>query len=97
MKINWKVRFHKENIQFILRFVAALLIPILAYMGLEMKDITSWPKLWDVLLQFLLNPYLVVLTIANAINIVPDPTTAGISDSRQALRYHVPKNDKDYI
>ena len=97
MNINWKVRFNKENLQFIVRFIAALLIPVLAYMGLKMEDITSWSMLWDVFLQFVSNPYLVVLTAINAINIIPDPTTAGLGDSRQALKYFKPRNDKDFF
>jgi len=95
--INWKVRFNKNNAQFLIRFVAALLIPILAYMGIRAQDITSWPMLWNLFLTFISNPYLLVLTMVNAINVVPDPTTATLWDSRQAMRYLEPKNDKDYL
>lgn len=92
--INWKVRFSKENIQFIVRFIAALVVPILAYMGFQFEDITSWAMLWQLTLDFLGNPFLVGLTIYNAINIVPDPTTAGINDSDLALSYTKPKKKK---
>lgn len=97
MKINWKVRFNKANIQFIVRFVAALLIPILAYMGLKMDDVTSWPMLGNILMDFISNPYLIALTFYSAFNVIPDPTTAGLSDSKLAMQYIKPRNDKDFI
>lgn len=89
--INWKVRFNKDNITFIIRFVAALLIPVLAYLGLEVTDLTSWKLIGDVLLQFISNPFLLGLTVINALNMIPDPTTKGITDSEKALNYTEPK------
>lgn len=93
MKINWKVRFTAENKTFVLRFLAALIIPVLTYFGLQFTDLTSWASVWELFIQFLSNPYLVILTIINAINMIPDPTTSGLSDSNQALTYQKPKND----
>ena len=89
--INWKVRFSKDNITFIIRFVAALIIPVLAYLGLEVTDLTSWKLIGDVLLQFISNPFLLGLTVINALNMIPDPTTKGITDSENALNYTEPK------
>lgn len=89
--INWKVRFNKDNITFIIRFVAALIIPVLAYLGLEVTDLTSWNLIGDVLLQFISNPFLLGLTVINALNMIPDPTTKGITDSEKALNYTEPK------
>lgn len=90
-KINWKVRFNKDNILFMVRFVGALTIPVLAYLGLELKDLTSWEMLLDVLVNFVSNPYLVILTVVNALNMTIDPTTKGITDSEKALQYTEPK------
>lgn len=90
-KINWKVRFSKDNIMFIVRFVGALAIPVLAYLGLELKDLTSWDMVLDVLVNFISNPYLVILTVINALNMTIDPTTKGITDSEKALQYTEPK------
>lgn len=90
-KINWKVRFSKDNIMFIVRFVGALAIPVLAYLGLELKDLTSWSMVLDVLVNFISNPYLVILTVINALNMTIDPTTKGITDSEKALQYTEPK------
>lgn len=91
MKINWKVRFSKDNVTFLIRFVLALVVPVLAYMGLEMKDITSWDRAGEVLMSFIANPYLLGLTLVNALNVVPDPTSKGITDSEKALNYTEPK------
>ncbi|MFC5541579.1 phage holin [Ureibacillus suwonensis] len=90
MKINWKVRFSKDNLTFIIRFIGALLIPVLGYLGIKYEDINSWEKLLDVLIGFISNPYLIGLTIVNAINLIPDPTTRGLSDSKRALTYEKP-------
>lgn len=90
-KFNWKVRFNKDNISFILRFMAALFIPVLAYLGLEVTDLTSWHMIGDVLLQFISNPFLIGLTIINALNMMVDPTTKGLTDSEQALQYTEPR------
>lgn len=89
--INWKIRFNKDNITFIIRFLAALVIPVLAYLGLEVKDLTSWNLIGEVLLQFISNPFLLGLTVINALNMIPDPTTKGITDSEKALNYTEPK------
>lgn len=88
--INWKVRFNKDNMAFILRFVGALFVPILIYMGMEVQDLTSWEALGVVLIEALKNPYIVGFTIVNAINLIPDPTTAGLSDSERAMGYTQP-------
>lgn len=90
-KINWKVRFSKDNIMFIVRFIGALLVPILAYFGLKFEDITSFNALLDVLGRAVTNPYVLGLTLINALNMIPDPTTKGITDSEKALQYTEPK------
>lgn len=89
--INWKIRFTKDNISFILRFMISLSIPILIYLGIEAKDLTTWQTLGDVLIKTITNPYLLGLTVVNAINILFDPTTEGLSDSLQAMQYVKPK------
>lgn len=94
MKINWKVRFNKKNLMFIGRFAAAIFVPVLAYMGLAVTDFTSWGSVYDAFIAYISNPYLLGLTVFNAINIVPDPTTKGITDSAQALKYEKPRKDE---
>ena len=88
--LNLKVRFSKHNLTFVMRFVGALLIPVLAYMGIKFEDINSWNAMGKVLIEFLSNPYLVLLTFVNAINLLPDPTTPGIKDGEIGMKYKKP-------
>lgn len=89
MKINWLVRF--KNRAFVIRLLLAIVLPILTYFGLKFEDLTSWVGVYELLLKFLGNPYLIGLSIVSALNIVPDPTTAGLSDSERAMGYTEPK------
>lgn len=85
--INWKVRVKSKK--FWLAMIPAVLILIqvvLALFGVTF-DITD---LQEKLLA-VVNAVFVVLAI---LGIVTDPTTAGISDSKQALTYDMPKEDK---
>ncbi|WP_034536389.1 phage holin [Carnobacterium inhibens] len=89
--INWKVRF--KNPQFIIQLIVSVFGPILAYAGITAQDITSWAILFDLILAAVSNPY-VLITIAVAVyNAVIDPTTKGLSDSKQALNYTEPRED----
>ena len=90
-KINWKVRFSKENILFIAQVVISVVIPILAYFGLQASDLTTWAKVWDTLIAAVSNPYVVVMALVSFFNAVTDPTTKGIGDSTTALSYTEPK------
>lgn len=90
-KINWKVRFNAKNRAFILRFFVALTLPVLTYLGLKFEDLTTWAGVGSVLVQFIQNPFLIGLTVVNALNLIPDPTTQGLGDSERALGYTDPK------
>lgn len=92
MRINWKVRF--KNPVFIFQLILSIFMPILAYFGLTLDQLTSWPKLFHLLVEAIKNPYVVGLIIASVWNAVNDPTVAGIGDSRQALSYKKPRDDK---
>ena len=89
MKINWLVRF--KNRAFVIRLLLAIILPILTYFGLKFEDLTSWSGVYELLLKFLSTPYLIGLSVFSALNIVPDPTTAGLSDSERAMAYTEPK------
>ena len=89
MKINWKVRV--KNPLFWVEIGAAILLPILAYLGLSWEDMTSWAALGEVLLSAIQNPVIVVATVVSVWNAITDPTTKGVSDSEQALTYTKPK------
>lgn len=93
MKINWRVRFKNKN--FIVRLLLAIGVPILGYTGLAAEDITSWSTLFGTLFEALKNPYVVGIVLVSVYNVIPDPTTEGISDSQQALRYSYPKKEME--
>lgn len=88
--INWKVRFSKQNITFILRFLAAALILPVTYLGLQFEDFTTWYSVWVAIKAFFSNPFLLIMTIVNAINMAPDGTTVGWQDSNRAKSYDEP-------
>lgn len=92
---NWKVRFSKDNISFVMRFIGALLLPAFIYLGIEWQSLTSWSLVWDALIQIVSNPVAIVLMILNALNMSVDPSTKGISDSTRVMNYSKPnKNTK---
>lgn len=91
MKINWTVRL--KNPVFWAELAAAILLPILTHMGMNWEDMTSWAALGNLLLSAIQNPVIVVAVVVSVWNAINDPTTAGMSDSAQALTYTEPKKD----
>ena len=87
--INWKVR--AKNPVFWAEVAIAILLPMLTHMGLNWEDMTTWAALFNLLLDAVKNPVVVVAVIVSVWNAITDPTTAGISDSTQALTYDKPK------
>ena len=86
MKINWTVRLKSKT--FWLAMIPALLLLVqvaAAVFGLELDLGDLGNKLLAVV-----NALFSVLTI---LGVVTDPTTAGLSDSKQALTYIEPKED----
>ena len=90
MKINWKVRV--KNPVFWANIAASVFLPILAHMGLNWEDLTTWPALGNVLIGAIQNPVIVVAVVVSIWNAINDPTTAGLSDSTQAMNYSEPKS-----
>ena len=82
--INWKVRIKNKN--FWLTFIPAvlLLVQVIATVFGYTLDLG---ELGNKLLA-VVNALFAVLTI---LGVVTDPTTAGVSDSAQALTYDSPK------
>lgn len=95
MKVNWKIRF--QNPVFVAQIILAVLTPLLAYVGLSFEDLTTWGTLWDLVVEAYSNPYLLGLIVISVFNTVTDPTVKGLSDSRQALRYIKPRDDREYL
>lgn len=86
MKINWKVRIRNKN--FWLALIPALLL---------MVQVVAAPfgYKWDfgVLNQQLAAIINAVFALLSILGVVNDPTTAGISDSVQALTYEDPRKE----
>ncbi|MTB77314.1 phage holin [Streptococcus uberis] len=76
MKINWKLRLQSKYFWVALISLIVLLTQQLGF------DI--FPKNWEEVLN-------TVLSILILLGVINDPTTAGISDSEQAMDYLVPK------
>lgn len=91
MKINWKVRM--KNPVFWAQLATAIVLPILAYLGLQWSDMTSWAALGEILVQAVKNPVILVSVMVSVWGIVNDPTTAGLSDSKKAMGYQSPKKE----
>lgn len=84
--INWKVRFANKTFWISLIPAVLLLIQVVAAVfgiRLDMGDLGN--KLLAVV-----NALFAVLAI---LGVVTDPTTAGVSDSTQAMTYQKPKED----
>ncbi len=90
--INWKIRF--KNPMFWVQVIVSIFTPILAYLGITAKDLTTWSMVWDAVQTAVLNPYVLMLVAVSVYNTILDPTTTGITDSGQALRYDKPNAEK---
>lgn len=90
--INWKVRV--KNPVWWIQIILAILTPILAYMGITAEALTSWPYLLEVLVGAVKNPYVLALVVISVWNASNDPTTSGLSDSKQAMLYVAPKKER---
>ena len=89
MKINWTVRI--KNPVFWANIALAIFLPILAQLGMSWEDVTTWAALGNLLLSAIQNPVIVAAVLVSVWNALNDPTTAGISDSAQAMTYTEPK------
>ena len=87
MNINWTVRLKNKTFWVALVPAVLLLIQVVAAVfGIDIKLDGLGDKLLAVV-----NALFAVLTI---LGVVTDPTTVGISDSKQAMEYDKPKCDK---
>ena len=89
MQLNWKVRI--KNPLFWVQIGCAILMPILAYLGISLEELTSWSILGATLFEAIKNPYVLGLVLLSVWNAINDPTTKGLSDSDLAMTYNTPK------
>lgn len=93
MNINWRVRI--KNPAFWVSIAIAIVTPILAYFGLTAQDMTSWGVIWDVVVQAVSNPYVILTVAVSVYNAIVDPTSTGVTDSLRALQYDSPNSVKN--
>ena len=91
MKINWKVRM--KNPVFWGQVAVAVIAPILAYFGLSWSDMTTWAAFWNIFVKAVSNPVVIASVLVSVWNLITDPTTKGLGDSKQALTYQKPKGE----
>lgn len=83
--INWKVRI--KNPYFWIAIGSALLMA----MGISPEVLTSWGAVWNAIKELASNPYMLICAVMAITGVINDPTTKGVSDSKQALTYVKPK------
>ena len=84
MQINWKVRF--QNKTFLTGLIS--LVVVFIYDLLQLLEIAP-----AVTQSAVMQVAEGILTILGMLGVIADPTTAGLSDSKQAMTYDVPKQD----
>ena len=84
MNINWKVRFqNKAFLTGLISLVVVFIYDLLQLLGIAPVVTQS------VVMQVAEG----ILTILGMVGVIADPTTAGPTDSRQALTYTSPRQD----
>ena len=84
MNINWKVRFqNKAFLTGLISLVVVFIYDLLQLLGVAPVVTQS------VVMQVAEG----ILTILGMVGVIADPTTAGLTDSRQALTYTSPRQD----
>ena len=84
MNINWKVRF--QNKTFLTGLISLVVVFIYDLLQLlEIAPVVTQSAVMQVAEG--------ILTILGMVGVITDPTTAGLSDSRQALTYDAPRQD----
>lgn len=84
MNINWNVRFqNKTFLTGLISLVVVFVYDLLQLLGIA--PVVTQSAVMQVAEG--------ILTILGMLGVIADPTTAGLSDSKQALTYTSPKQD----
>ncbi|MEK5215327.1 phage holin [Psychrobacillus sp. FSL H8-0487] len=84
MKINWKVRFkHKPFLIALFALVMLLVQQVASFFGFD-------TTIYNNQVTDLFNTVLAILVL---LGVVSDPTTEGMSDSKQAMYYNKPRDE----
>ncbi len=82
-KINWTIR--KQNPMFYIQLVLSVFIPVLAYLGINWSDVTTWDTFFQVILSAISNPYCLSIVAVSIFNTIVDTSSPGINDSEHVL------------
>ena len=85
MNMNIKVRV--RNPWFWVGVVSVAITAI----GVDPQTFTSWAAVWEGIKAVLSNPVQLVTMCLAVLSVFIDPTTAGVTDSENALTYTAPK------
>ena len=84
MNINWKIRFqNKTFLTGLISLVVGFIYDLLQLLGIA--PVVTQSAVMQVAEG--------ILTVLGMLGVIADPTTAGLSDSKQALTYTSPKQD----
>ena len=82
-KINWTIR--KQNPMFYIQLLLSVFVPVLAYLGINWSDVTTWGTFFEVIVAAISNPYCLSIVAVSIFNTVVDTSSLGIGDSKQVL------------
>lgn len=85
--INWKIRV--KNVYFWLAIGGV----ILTAMGATPDMFTDWSIVAEKIKELFANPFMLGTAIIAIVGVVNDPTTDGMTDSMQVMKYIAPKKD----
>lgn len=88
MKVNVPVRLKNPW------FWVGIAAVVITALGVDPQQFVSWDSLGGYIVNVLRNPVQLVTVVLAVLAVFIDPTTAGISDSAQALRYTCPKKSE---
>jgi len=84
MRINWDVRVRNKTFW-------VTLVPIILLLISNIFELFGWNVDFTEIQEKILNIISVIFLLLGVLGISNDPTTYGISDSEQALKYDEPK------
>ena len=86
--MNIKLRLKNPTWWF--QIIATIVLTMLAGIGMNWEQMTTWSAIGDAIIMAIQNPVVVVAVLMAIFNSMTDPTTRGIKDSERALGYTEP-------
>ena len=82
-KINWTIR--KQNPMFYIQLILSVFVPVLAYLGINWSEVTTWGTFFEVIMAAISNPYCLSIVAVSLFNTIVDTSSPGVNDSKQVL------------